>query len=252
MTPALQQAAFAAFLIFCRIGACLMMLPGFASVRIAPQLRVLLAFAVSLALTPLLYDGVARLAAEGTSNLFLVIAGETAAGGLIGLMARLQLLALHFAAGFAAGTIGLAGMPGMPMDDSDASPPLTTLVSMAATLMLFAAGLHLEVLRALVESYRALPPGASLDSRFMLRHLMQVTTDSSVLALRLAGPFAVYSIAVNLAIGFAGKFAPQVPLYFASLGVVTMGGLFLFYWLAPAWLSLFADAYGGWLMGLGS
>ena len=228
-----------------------MLLPGFSSIRIAPQLRVLVAIAASLALTPLLYDRAALAKGLASSGLVLAIVGEVAAGGLIGLMARLQLLGLHFAAGFVAGAIGLAGMPGMPMDDSDATPPLTTLISMAATLMLFAAGLHIEVLRAVVDSYRALPPGSDLDSRFMLRNLLRVTSDSSLLALRLAGPFAVYSIVVNLAIGFAGKFAPQVSLYFASLGILTMGGLFLLYLLAPAWLSLFADAYGGWLVAAG-
>lgn len=250
MTPALQLAALTAFLVFCRIGACLMLLPGFSSARVAPQMRVLVAFAVALALTPILDVRAAPAADPAPARLLFILVGEIAVGGLLGLMARLQLLGLHFAAGFAAGAIGLQGMPGVPVDDSDATPALTTLISMAATLMLFAAGLHIEILRAIVESYRAIPPASAIDPRFMLRNLMQVTSDSMVLSLRLAGPFAVYSVTVNLAIGFAGKFAPQLSLYFASLGLVTMGGLMLLYLLAPAWLSLFADAYGGWLAAL--
>lgn len=251
MTPALVQFGLGAFLIACRVGACLMLMPGFSSARIGMQFRALAVFALALALAPLLYDRVAAaVSPDQPAALLATIVGEVAAGGLIGLMARLQLLALHFAAGFLGGAIGLQGLPGQPMDDGDAVPALTTLLSMATVVVLFAAGIHIEILRATIDSYGVLPPGTALQPARMLRDLVRVMGESSLLGLRVAGPFAIYSIIVNLAIGLAGKFAPQVSLYFASLGLITMGGLFLLYLLAPAWIELFADGIGGWLRDL--
>ena len=42
------------FLLFCRIGGCLMLMPGFSSARVPVQVRLFIAVAVTLALTPLL------------------------------------------------------------------------------------------------------------------------------------------------------------------------------------------------------
>ena len=42
------------FLLFCRIGGCLMLMPGFSSARVPPQVRLFIALAVTLALAPML------------------------------------------------------------------------------------------------------------------------------------------------------------------------------------------------------
>ena len=42
------------FLLFCRIGGCLMLMPGFSSSRVPVQVRLFVAVSVTLALTPLL------------------------------------------------------------------------------------------------------------------------------------------------------------------------------------------------------
>ena len=52
--PGLQGFVFALFLIFCRIGTCLMLMPGFSSSRIPAQVRLFLSFAITLALSPII------------------------------------------------------------------------------------------------------------------------------------------------------------------------------------------------------
>ena len=51
-----QGSVLAVFAAFCRIGGCIMVLPGFSSFRVPLQIRLFLALAVSMALTPLLWD----------------------------------------------------------------------------------------------------------------------------------------------------------------------------------------------------
>ncbi|MBI2720134.1 MAG: flagellar biosynthetic protein FliR [Rhizobiales bacterium] len=250
MTGTLAEAALTAFLIFCRVGSCLILIPGYSSARVPVLVRLALALAIALALTPMLYAMVSKTTssyAEAYRPLLAV--NEVMAGGVIGLMARLQLLGLQFAAIVAANAIGLAGLPGIPIDEGEAMPPLAQLMSLAGVMMLFATGLHIEAIRAIVESYGALPMRMGLDTGWYLEQTVKSVAETSLTALRLAGPFIVYAVTINFALGLANKFAPQISLYFASLGLVTAGGLAVMALLAPEWLALFADSYGAWLSG---
>jgi flagellar biosynthesis protein FliR len=250
VTAALADAVFIAFLIFCRIGSCLMLVPGYSSARVPMQVRLLIAAAVSLALTPLLFaPAAATLVAVDAGRRPFLLVSETIAGATIGLMARFYLLGLQFAATVTASAIGLAGIPGQPIDDTEAAPPLATLLSLAGVMVLLAAGLHVEMLRAIFDSYRAVPVRLEVDTGWLLDTVTKVVTDSSMMALRLSGPFVVYAVVVNTAMGLANKFTPQVSIYFASLGLVTAGGLVIMFFIAPEWLTVFRDSYEAWLSG---
>ncbi len=64
------------FLAFCRIGACVMVLPGFSSGRIPQQIRVLVAVALSMAILPVLWDTIYPKASAGGANYILLIFTE--------------------------------------------------------------------------------------------------------------------------------------------------------------------------------
>jgi flagellar biosynthetic protein FliR len=66
--------------------------------------------------------------------------------------------------------------------------------------------------------------------------------DAFLLVLRLAMPFLIYAVIVNLAIGLANKMSPQIPVYFISMPFVVGGGLVVFAMLGPDMVSLFSDA----------
>jgi hypothetical protein len=84
------NAAIGAFVLFCRIGGCLMLAPGFSSTQIPAQVRLVVALAVTLTLTPLLLERVPG-AAFGDDPIFTlrVIAVESLVGGMIGVLARM-------------------------------------------------------------------------------------------------------------------------------------------------------------------
>jgi flagellar biosynthetic protein FliR len=244
----LADPAFAAFTIFCRLGCCLMLLPGFGSARVPMQTRLLVAIALSLAVTPLLLERITASLQQFTEAARpFVLVNEVAIGLLIGLLARLFLLALQFAATVAANGIGLAGIPGQPVEDNEAAPALVTFLSLAATMLLIAAGLHIEMLKAVIASYDVLPMRVGLDAGWIMEQLAAAASETAMLSLRLAAPFIVYAVAVNLAIGLINKFTPQLSVYFVSLGMVTAGGLFVLFLASDDWLSLFAGALSSWI-----
>ena len=82
-------------LIFCRIGGCLMLIPGFSSPRVPMRARLFVALSLSLALSPLLLDAVRRGAPDVGSLAFVrAIGAELLVGGAIGLFGRLFFMAL--------------------------------------------------------------------------------------------------------------------------------------------------------------
>lgn len=238
-----------AFVLFCRIGGCLLLAPGLSSPRVPVHVRLFLALAITAAVAPLLLQPfVATLRETSPDRQVWLIVRETVIGILIGLLARCFFLALQFAATAISNFIGLSGIPGIPLEEADTGSPLATLVSTAAVTLIFAMGLHIELLRAVIDSYSAFPLGTGLAADTLLSNLLRTLNETWLLALRLAGPFLVYGVVVNFALGMGNRFAQQISMYHATTGAVMLGGLLLFYLMWLDWAMIFAGSYRTWLM----
>ena len=235
------------FLAFCRIGGCLMLMPGFSSARVPVHVRLFIAVAVTLALSPLLVPVLrAALPQVAPDAMLALIVSETVVGALIGLMGRLFFLALQFMATAAAMFIGLSNT-GAPIEDTEPVPAFAALITLTATLLFFLADQHWEVLRALIGSYSALPVTEPLAAAFSLAKLTDAATSAFLLALQISAPFIVYALLINFMVGIANKLTPQVPVYFVSVPAVLAGGFILLYFTIGESLRLFMMGFMGWL-----
>jgi len=244
----LSQSLLAVFLIFCRIGGCLMVAPGFSSARVPTRVRLFIALTVSLALTPLLLGPVgARVGDAAPADMLRLIAFETFTGFVIGFMARLFFMALETLAVAIAMAIGIGGMLGTPVDDGESLPSLATLITLTAVALVFFADLHWELLRGLVASYQRLPPGETFGTRLALTEVVDKLTDAFLIALRISSPFIIYSLVINFAIGVANKLTPQLPIYFIMMPLVIGLGLLIFYLLFREYMTLFMLGFAEWL-----
>jgi flagellar biosynthetic protein FliR len=237
------------FLAFCRIGGCLMLMPGFSSARVPVQVRLFIAVAVTLALAPLLLPTLSTALPQVPAHtVVLLLASETTIGVLIGVMGRLFFLALQFMATAAAMYIGLGNMPGPPVEDAEPLPAFATLITLTATLLFFLTEQHWEVLRALVGSYSALPITEPFAIDFSLRKLTEAASGAFILALQITAPFVVYALIINFLIGIANKLTPQIPLFFITTPAVLAGGLALLYFTIGESLQFFMLGFMGWLV----
>ncbi|WP_018387933.1 flagellar biosynthetic protein FliR [Ancylobacter sp. FA202] len=248
MNGSAEAPLIAAFLIFCRIGACFMLMPAFSSSRLPAKIRLFLALGLSYALTPLLGDEITRtVAGLSQAQLLLAIAGELATGGIIGLLARTFFLALQTLMTAAAQAVGLSTPSSMVSEEDGQMPEIATLMTLSATALLFATDQHWEILRAVVESYSRLPPAGPFVAGASLGLFVDRLSDTFLLGLRLASPFLVYSVVVNLAVGLINKLTPQIPVYFIAMPMVTAGGLLLLYVTVDDVLRMFVEAFTSWL-----
>lgn len=238
-----QSIVVTAFLAFCRIGACFMLMPGLSSVRVPVQVRLFVAVAVTGALLMHLWDRIAPFATRDPGVLLLLVVSEALIGALIGLMARLYVLALQFIGAAIAALIGFGAMGGAGIEEAEPQSALGSIVSFSALMLLFIFNFHHEIIKALVMSYDLAPISAPFDPRAALVDVTDTLSESFLVMIRLGSPFLAYAILVNLALGFINKLVPQIPVYFISLPFVIVGGLVLLYFAAPTLLSLFADGF---------
>lgn len=237
------------FLLFCRIGACLMLMPGYASPRVPAQVRLLICAAATLALAPLLLPAVQDvLSRPEPPEMIALVASETLTGALLGLVARVFFLALQFMAVAAASFAGYGGAPGLPIEEAEPAPAFATLITVTATVLFFNSDLHWQVLRALAGSYALLPVAAPLLLDASLARLADATSYAFILALQISSPFVAYALVVNLMFGIANKLVPQIPVYFISVPFVIAGGLFLLYIAAGELLRLFLDGFASFMV----
>jgi flagellar biosynthetic protein FliR len=238
------------FAIFCRVGACLMIAPGFSNRQVPIRVRLYVAIAVSLALAPMLMTDVKPLVADAAvATLLGVLFGELARGLLIGLIARLLFMALQVITVFMTQLIGLSSMPGTSLPDEQV-PALANLFSITAAALMFIVGLHAQLVRGLVDSYAALPPGAGFGVQPALADIADKGSTAFFAALRIGAPFIAYSVLVNFAVGITNKLVPQIPVYFIATPFILIGGLFLLLFSLHDILSYFVATLDSWLTGL--
>ncbi|WP_019173183.1 flagellar biosynthetic protein FliR [Pseudaminobacter salicylatoxidans] len=243
MNVAPETVVLAAFVAFCRIGGCFLIMPGFSSARVPVQVRLFIAVAATGALLVHLWDHIVPFIDRRPHVLAPMIVSELMIGGLIGGLARLYVLALHFIGAAIAMLIGYGGMGGTAIEENEPQAALASIISFSALLLLFVFDFHHEIVKALVTSYEVAPLNTLFNPRAALVDVTDTLSESFLLVLRLGSPFVAYAILVNLTIGFVNKLVPQIPIYFISLPFVIAGGLIIFYFAIGVMISLFADGF---------
>jgi len=242
------ETVLAVFAIFCRIGACLLIAPGFSSVQIPARVRLYVALSISLALAPFLIDTVRPTLGDGSAFAVLgLIFSELAVGLMIGFIARLYFLALETITVAITQAIGLGAIPGTVNENEEHVPSLTALFTLTATTIMFITGLHEQLVRGLVDSYTTIPPALGFGPRLALVNIVDQIAAAFLVALRIGSPFIVYSIVVNFAIGITNKLTPQIPVFFIAVPFVLAGGLLLVVVTVREFVEYFASAFAAWL-----
>ncbi|RWG33772.1 flagellar biosynthetic protein FliR [Mesorhizobium sp.] len=235
-----QGVVIAAFLAFCRIGACFMLMPGLSSARVPLQVRLFVSIAATGGLLAFLWDRIYPYVDPRPQVLVPMIVSELLVGGLIGAMTKLYMEALRFMGSAIAMMIGYGGSA---IEEPEPQAALAAIISFSALLLLFVFDFDHEIVRALVASYTVAPVNVFFNPQAALVDVTDTVSDAFFLVIRLGSPFVAYAILVNLTIGFVNKLTPQIPVYFISLPFVIAGGLIIFYFAIGTLLSLFVDGF---------
>jgi flagellar biosynthetic protein FliR len=238
---ALAPLAFQAVLLFARLGAAAMVLPGFGEQEIPAPVRLGFALALVPLMLPVLSPALPG-PPDSAAEALRLIAIEVIFGLWIGGLARLVVLAFSVAGQAIGAMIGLASALIQDPSFGAGGTALSRLFGLAAVVFLLVTGLFAIPLRALADSYEVLPVGAAFPAGDALGVLVAAASASLDLALRIAAPFALAAIVLNIALGLLARIAPQVQVYFVAVPGQLLGGIALLALLAPLLLAAYGEA----------
>jgi flagellar biosynthetic protein FliR len=241
LLQSLPALAFQAVLAFARIGAAVMLLPGLGEQEVSPTIRLVLGLALLALLLPVLAPGLPPAPADGAATAAL-IAQEVVVGLWLGGLARIAALALAMAGQAIATLIGLQGLLVADPELGGQGTALGRAFGLIAACLVLGTGLYAVALRALVDSYAVLPAAGLFPAGAAAEAMAEAGAASLALALRLAAPFVIAAIVLNLSLGLLARLAPQVQTFFVAVPGQILAGIALLALLAPPLLAVFAES----------
>lgn len=224
---ATAQQVYAAGLIFCRLGAMLMLIPGIGEAVVPPRIRLAFAFLLTLALYPVLAAAIPAL--PGTvSGLAGGVIKELLIGLMIGAILRLFLSSLAAAGEIVSLQTTLSFAQTAAPGQAQPSTSLATFLGLMGIVLIMATDLHHLFLSAIVRSYSLFPftrPAPVADAAQLA---IQTTGRSFALGLQLAAPVVVFSLIFNIATGLVGRVMPQFQIFFVATPLIVLFGLSIF------------------------
>ena len=220
------------FIIFARCGACILVSAFSSSPRIPTSFRLGFAVAFSMLLWPKITPQNGIVNDQMLSSL-VVIASETMLGFFIGFLSRFYIFMIEMLASAVSVAIGISSVFASLTSEAESLPALATLLSLAIMTLLFVSDLHHEIIRGLAMSYEALPVGEILSSDKIMTKILDVLMVASRSSLRIAMPFMIYAIVMNLAINIIMRFVPQIQISFVLNPLIILLGVGLLCYLSP-------------------
>lgn len=215
LTRALPAEIFVYFAVFVRISAAMLGMPGLGELAIPARMRLGLALAICLVLTPLVGPSIPPLP-ESVISMTGILLGETLVGAFIGLAGRFAISALVVAGAIIAQQTGLAAAtlfdPGFGQQGAAISAWLVAI----AIAFLFVTNMHHLLLHAIADSYRLFPPGQLPPLGDFAKALTTWTAHSFALGVQISAPFLVFGLVINLAMGLIARLQPAIQVFFIA------------------------------------
>ena len=236
LDPSLLPWLMPLLLVYARIQACLLAMPGLGERMIPVRIRV----AAAMALTPL-YAGAARPEPlPAPLQLAALVAAEIVAGLALGLMVRAFAMALDVASTVLAQSASMSAMLGI---SEDMPPhPIGNLMHMAGMALLMALGLPVLVCQLLTDSFVLKPAGLWPQIAQVWPAFLTLVVHGFTLALLIASPFVLGGLLFQMLSGVVSRVMPAMPVVFVAAPAAIGLALVALALLTPGLLAIWADA----------
>ena len=232
----------AAALIFARLGAVMLMLPGIGESYVPPRIRLSLAFVITLALWPVLTAYLPPLPGSLGATVGWIIR-EVLVGLAMGAVLRAFMTALATAGEVVSLQTTLSfAQTANPLQAQPGTTIAAFLTVLGVTLV-FATDTHHLFFAGLVGSYRVIAPVQPLIAEDFTMLAIRTLGDSFMLGVQLAGPILVFALVLNIGSGLIARVMPQFQVFFATAPLSILGGLAIFALSLGTLGTVFIDRY---------
>lgn len=211
-----------------RVSFLFMLLPIFGDNTVPPVVRIFLAFTVNLIVFPaaVASTGAASVAAAASTDLGIASLAfrEAGVGLVMGFTAKMFFEGLAFAFGHLGTQMGFNMASVYDHQTENSVPVISQMIMILATLLFLAADGHHLFLKALVQSFQAVPLGGFSLSKAILAHVLETSSQVFWIAVKLSAPMALMIFLVNCAFGIVSKAVPQINVLVVSFTVNILVG----------------------------
>jgi type III secretion protein T len=213
-------------------------IPLFVGNGVPATVRVIFVAGLAFALLPLAFADDA-LASIPLASMPLYVAKEAAIGLILGLLASVGFWALYAAGAIIEYQAGLAFATTIdPLTGQDESLLGSFLVRLFTTLFLVTGGL-LSLISMLFDSYAVWPLSSltpTVANPLLVELLLRALSQLLITALKVAAPFVILMLMIEIAFGLLSRFAPMLNVFFLvlPLKVLALAGMLLLYGMVVA------------------
>ena len=228
--------AWAAVLVFIRIGAMVALMPGLGDPVVPQRVKLALVVAFAIILAPLLAE---RLVGETVEPSFASLGSEAVCGLILGVGLRLFLVALQTAAAIISQATTLSQL--FAGAAPDPQPAIGNLLTIAGIALAMIAGLHVRAAELVLLSYDILPAGELPLASDAADWNLGLIGRCFGLAFMLSAPFVIASLLYNLALGAINRAMPTLMVSMVGAPALTLGAMAMLAIAGPvilmAWLA---------------
>ena len=218
--------------VFFRVGGFLMVAPMFGARYVPARVRILVAFALSLALFPVLQVD-AQVTLFSIAG-FVVAIQQVLIGLACGFIMQLAFDAVVIGIQTVSMSMGLGFAVLVDNQSGIQVPTLSQQYLLLAILLFNAMNGHLMVIELMVESFALVPPGDGILAGEDFWRVMEWGTTMFAGAVKIALPAATAVLIVNVSVGVISRAAPTLNLFAIGLPMTILSGFVVLFLTLPS------------------
>jgi flagellar biosynthetic protein FliR len=234
--------AAAFMLVFARVGAMVMLLPGLGESNIPVRIKLAIALLLTLIILPL-HRADYHVSMEALSALLVLMVYEILIGIVLGATARVTLAALQVAGAVIAQQLGLGSITSVDVTQGQQGVLIGNFLTLLGVTMLFATDSHHLVIAALNDSYSIFSPGEVMPSGDVAALATRAFAAAFKIGMQLAAPFLVFGLVFNVGLGVLARLMPQMQVYFVGVPLSILSGFLIFTVVLTAMMGTFLDYF---------
>jgi len=217
---------YAGGLVFARIGAMVMLMPGIGENVVPPRIRLSFAVLMALLLAPLVSKSIVTVPSS-VGAMSGAVLHEVLVGLMIGAVLKLFVSSLTTAGEIISLQTTLSFAQTTNPAGAQTSTAVATFLSMLGLTLIMVTDLHHLFIGAMVKSYDLFPFSRPVPVGDAAALAVRTVADSFKLGLQLSAPVLVFSIVFNLATGLVGRVMPSFQIFFVTSPLSVILGLSL-------------------------
>ncbi|TAI61038.1 flagellar biosynthetic protein FliR [Bradyrhizobium sp. Leo170] len=231
-------------LVFARMGAMVMLLPGFGESNIPARIKLGIALLLTLIILPL-HRADYHVDVTSVTSLMVLMVHEIVIGIVLGATARVTLSALAVAGSVIAQQLGLGFVTAIDPTQGQQGQLIGNFLTILGMTLLFATDTHHLVLAALNESYKIFSPGALMPTGDVAALATRAFAEAFKIGLQLSAPFLVFGLVFNIGLGVLARLMPQMQVYFVGVPLSILAGFLIFAVVLAAMMGTYLEYFIG-------